>query len=92
MELSYRTWWLLTILFAFNPYSYGQLTRIKGIVKDAQTGEPIAYASVYVKNSSIATYTNDSGAYVIETRQKKSTRSLFRFWATEAKPSLLKEA
>lgn len=70
MERSYRTWWLLTILFAFNPYSYGQLTRIKGIVKDAQTGEPIAYASVYVKNSSIATYTNDSGAYVIETRQK----------------------
>ncbi len=47
-----------------------QVTRIKGIVKDAQTGEPISYATVYVKGTSVATYTNDSGAYIIETRQK----------------------
>ncbi|HOT13908.1 MAG TPA: DUF5686 family protein [Bacteroidales bacterium] len=48
----------------------GQMTRIKGIVRDAETGEPIPYASVYVKNTPLVVFTNDSGAYVFETRQK----------------------
>lgn len=66
----HRICWILTILLIFNLYTSGQVTRIKGIVKDAQTGEPIAYASVFVKNTSIVTFTNDSGAYILETRQK----------------------
>jgi len=50
--------------------SFSQVTRIKGIVKDAQTGEPISYASVFVKGTSIVVFTNDSGAYLLETRQR----------------------
>jgi hypothetical protein len=47
-----------------------QYTRITGVVKDAETGEPIPYASVYVKGTSVFAYTNDSGKYSIVTKLK----------------------
>lgn len=50
--------------------STAQPTRIRGIVRDAETGEPIAYASVFIKKTSAVAFTNDSGAYVLETRLK----------------------
>lgn len=61
---------IVTILLIISYQGITQVTRVKGIIKDAQTGEPIAYASVYVKGTSIYAFTNDSGAYIIETRQK----------------------
>lgn len=61
---------ILILCGTFISIANSQVTRIKGIVKDAQTGEPIAYASVFVKNTAIVTFTNDSGAYILETRQK----------------------
>ena len=45
-------------------------TRIKGRVTDAVTREPIPFASVSFKNTTIGTSTNISGYYVLETFQK----------------------
>jgi hypothetical protein len=62
--------------FGFSILSNAQPTRVRGIVKDAETGEPISYASVYIKGTSVFAYTNDSGAYSIETRLKVDSISV----------------
>jgi hypothetical protein len=55
----------IAFLFVFQS-GFSQLTRIKGRVRDAETGEPIPFANIYIKNSSVGCYTNDSGAYSIQ--------------------------
>ena len=57
----------LLLIFQNN---FSQLTRIKGRVRDAETGEPIPYASIYIKGTSIVTFTNDSGAYLMQFKGK----------------------
>ena len=42
-------------------------TVIKGTVTDAKTGEPLPYVAVVLKNTTIGTYTDYTGKYVIET-------------------------
>ncbi len=43
---------------------------INGCVTDEMTKEPISFATVYIKESKVATYTNDSGYYSIILNEK----------------------
>ncbi len=52
--------------------SYAQKTVIEGKVTDAQTGEPIPYANVYVASSLLGTLTDDSGKYILEIINKEA--------------------
>lgn len=57
---------LLTVLSLFAvSFAFAQNLSISGIVKDANTGEPIPYASVHVKGATTGTSTNDFGEYSI---------------------------
>lgn len=42
-------------------------TIIKGVVSDAKTGEPVPFASAYLKGTTVGTITDNKGKYTIET-------------------------
>ena len=46
----------------------GQTTKVRGVVSDAQTGEPVPFASVYFDGTTIGISTDLDGRYSIETR------------------------
>ena len=48
--------------------SFGQTTKIKGRVTDADTGEPLPYANVFFKGTTTGVSTDDDGYYTLETR------------------------
>ena len=60
---------LLSIVLALSlPALLGaQTSKVRGIVVDAQNGEPIPYASVFFDGTSIGVSTDESGRYYIET-------------------------
>ncbi len=45
-----------------------QITRIRGVIKDSDTNEPIPFVSVYFQNTQIGTITNTDGEYFLENR------------------------
>lgn len=47
-----------------------QMTRIRGVVTDASTGEPIPLVTVAVPETSLSTTTDFDGKYFLETRQQ----------------------
>lgn len=57
---------LLLIVFSFS--AMAQVTKVRGTVTDASTGEPIPFVNVYFKNTTIGTSTDLDGTYSIETR------------------------
>ena len=59
---------ILIVLLLFYISADAQITRIRGIVKDAETNEPLPFVSVYFQNTQIGTITNTEGEYFIETR------------------------
>jgi len=66
---------LLVLLFqaSHNCYSLTQeKTIIRGVVTDASTGEPVPYASVLLKGTSVGTLTDAGGRYFIETNTRAS--------------------
>ena len=52
--------------------SYAQTTRVKGRVTDAETKEPLPYANIFLKGTTIGVTTDDDGCYVLETRETGS--------------------
>jgi hypothetical protein len=52
---------------------YGQSTKIKGIVRDASTGEPLPFVSIYFTGTTIGTSSDLDGVYYLETRENTST-------------------
>jgi len=55
--------WLFCLLFFLSSaYSFGQYS-LKGRVVDAETLEPLLFATVFISNSSIGTSTNKSGEF-----------------------------
>lgn len=67
-------WLIITTVFIFyETSSRAQKTKIRGIVKDKQTNQPISFANVTFKNSSIGTVTNTDGEFFIETRENYDT-------------------
>ena len=57
---------LLLIVFSFS--AMAQVTKVRGTVTDASTGEPIPFVNVYFKGTTIGTSTDLDGTYSIETR------------------------
>lgn len=49
---------------------YASQAQTKGIVKDSITGQPIAYASVWVENENIGTTAEENGEFIINTNDK----------------------
>nr|HNH66692.1 carboxypeptidase-like regulatory domain-containing protein [Bacteroidia bacterium] len=56
----------IALFLLFHSTSLAQLTRISGKVTDALTGEPIPFASVVFKKSTIGVNTNIDGIYTLE--------------------------
>lgn len=61
-------------LLAFLPrISTAQLTRVRGKVLDAESGEPLPYITVSVKGQTVGTITNERGVYFLETCKPADT-------------------
>ena len=61
------------IVFAFallllSTVAFAQVTKVRGQVIDAETGEPVPYAAVFFDGTSIGVSTDEDGRYYIETR------------------------
>ncbi|WP_177761105.1 DUF5686 family protein [Flavobacterium sp. I3-2] len=63
---------LLLILFFLIPLSFYAQTKVGGIVKD-NNNQPLAYVSVYFKNSSEGIITNELGKFYLESDSKFDT-------------------
>ena len=50
-----------------------QTTRVRGAVRDEETGEPIPFASVYFDGTVIGISTDLEGRYSLETRSEEIT-------------------
>jgi iron complex outermembrane receptor protein len=63
--LSLRRWWMLLIAFAFVTSISAQTIAVKGVVKDAKTGETIVGANVIVKGTTTGSATDINGAFTL---------------------------
>jgi len=63
---------IITAAFLAGLHADAQTTRIRGRVTDAETGEPIAFASVVVPGTTIGTSTDADGIYFLEHRDTAS--------------------
>lgn len=60
--------WCLLLIYtlpAAGTYQHGHMT-VSGVVKDADTGENIAFASISVQNSHIGTVSNADGEFILK--------------------------
>ena len=64
---------ILLVSSVLSPDTAAQATRVRGRVVDAVTGDPIPFAGVYFKNSSIGVTTDSEGCYALETRKDSLT-------------------
>jgi hypothetical protein len=60
---------IASIIISLPSFSFAQVTKVKGRVTDAKTGEPIPFASVFFKNTTIGVSTDLDGYYTMETRK-----------------------
>ncbi len=75
---------LIFLLISLNIYSQeSEKTIIKGIVTDANTGDPVPYVSVLLKGTSVGTITDSKGKYLIQT-SVKAAEVRFSFIGYEA--------
>ncbi len=61
---------LVLFLMLFPILAFSQLTKIRGIVTDASSNEPIPFANVYLIGTTIGTTTDFEGQFYFETREK----------------------
>ena len=59
---------VLLALTVMSSFALAQTTRVKGRVTDADTGDPLPYANVFFKGTTIGVSTDDDGYYTLETR------------------------
>jgi len=62
---------LFLLLLFIGSINYAQ-TKVSGIVVDEE-GEPVAFANVILKNSTVGTITNDNGRFYLESDMRYST-------------------
>ena len=62
--------WVLLLSFSLGLTA--QTTRVKGKVTDADTGEPIPFASIYFDGTTIGISTDLEGEFVLETRSEQA--------------------
>jgi len=58
---------LLFLILILSSYSFGQKTKVEGIVTDQVTGEPMPFVTVRFQNTKIGTLTDTLGHYLLET-------------------------
>ncbi len=63
----------IIILLLLSESLYAQVTRVRGVVKDADTNEPLPFVSVYFQGTQTGTITNTEGEYFIESRTVSDT-------------------
>jgi len=74
------------VLLLFSLSSQGQYI-FKGKVTDAETGDPIAFANVLVKGTSVGITTDFEGNYLIESNSKSDTLQVsYLGYVTQRKP------
>lgn len=56
----------ILILFLFGYFSVSSQTFIEGQVLDALTKEPVSYANIYIKGTTVGTTTDDTGYYQLK--------------------------
>ncbi|MCX6329633.1 MAG: DUF5686 family protein [Bacteroidia bacterium] len=74
----YKSSVLLSVIFSVSLNSFSQTTEktvVRGKIVDALTGEPIPFASVSFKGTTVGTLTDNSGKYLIETKVQATTIS-----------------
>jgi hypothetical protein len=59
----------VSAIFSLSSVAVAQTTKVKGRVTDAKTGEPIPFASVFFKNTTIGVSSDLDGYYTMETRK-----------------------
>lgn len=59
---------LLLLLLVMPVIGFSQITKVKGVVVDAQTQEPLPFVNVFFQGTNIGTVTNMEGHYSIETK------------------------
>ncbi|MDO9152647.1 MAG: SusC/RagA family TonB-linked outer membrane protein, partial [Paludibacter sp.] len=64
-KLKFRAYLTCFAFLAIGIYAYAQKTSITGIVKDAQTGEPILGANIIEKTTTNGTITNFNGEFTL---------------------------
>lgn len=77
MNNTIKYWSIITgviLLLAFA--SNAQVTKIRGNIKDATTGEPMPFVNIAFKNTTIGTITDFDGDYFIETRTPSDSLSI----------------
>lgn len=67
MIRKYLTKTLLLLLVALANVAFAQQTVVKGLVKDAKSGEPLPYVVIQLEGTNISTVTDIEGLYKIET-------------------------
>ena len=58
-------------------------TSISGFVTDAENGEPLAYANVYLENTVLGSATNEKGYYIIHNVPEDTYRIIFSYISYE---------
>ncbi|MDF2432023.1 MAG: hypothetical protein JWP44_1654 [Mucilaginibacter sp.] len=64
---------LFPILLLGTQLVYGQKIIVKGKITDANTGEPVTYATIGIKGTSIGTSTNFDGLFKLEFQKKSDS-------------------
>ncbi|MEE4196435.1 MAG: DUF5686 family protein [Bacteroidales bacterium] len=62
-------WYLIILLLLFVNMLSAQTTKVRGIITDAENGDPIPFVNVTFQNSTIGTISNTNGEYFIESRE-----------------------
>ncbi|HAH35988.1 MAG TPA: TonB-dependent receptor, partial [Algoriphagus sp.] len=76
---------ILFLLFILNAsLTYSQTGSIKGIVKDADTGETLPFCNVFINNTTISTVTDMNGAYLLENLEAGPLELSFSFMGYQA--------
>ena len=79
--------WLIIFLSLFSWAVFAQSTRVRGQVRDAETGEPLPFVGVYFDGTTIGISTDMEGRYSLETRSpdaKVLTAQLLGYESTSA--------
>lgn len=61
-------WIIIFIIILSNLTTYAQITKVRGVIRDSETNDPLPFVNVTFKNSTIGTITNTDGEYFLETR------------------------
>lgn len=59
---------LILFFLFFSSFGYGQLTRVRGKVTNAETNEPLPFVNISFKNTTVGVISDFEGNYAIETR------------------------